>query len=93
MAGRTREELLQAYRALDETILLNQMVHDLRGPLTGIISATRLIDALLAEDTADIAKIAEVNGLVRDASDSLRAILDAVADYDREQRSGAELTG
>lgn len=88
MAVRTKEELLQTYQAAGEDALLDRIVHDMRGPLTGIISASRLIDTLLAEvsDAQDLAKIAEVNGLVRDASDALRTILDAVSDYDRERR-------
>lgn len=85
--GRTREELLKAYQALDETVFLDRIVHDLRGPLTGIISATMLIDVLLDEGAqVDTAKIAEVNGLTRAATETMRTILDAVADYDRERR-------
>ncbi|MGQ9887828.1 MAG: hypothetical protein ACUVSX_04990 [Aggregatilineales bacterium] len=88
MGGRTRQELLEAYQALSEDALLDRIVHDMRGPLTGIISASRLIDTLLAEaaDARDLEKIAEVNSLVRDASDTMRAILDAVSDYDRQRR-------
>lgn len=91
MAGRTKEKLLQTYQALDETVFLDHVVHDLRGPLTGIISATRLIDVLLTEDAqVDLAKIAEVNGLIHDASQTLRTILDTVAEYDRKRRGAAE---
>ncbi len=88
MGGRTRQELLQAYQAAGEDALLDRIVHDMRGPLTGIISASRLIDTLLAEadDARDLEKIAEVNSLVRDASDMMRTILDAVSDYDRQRR-------
>jgi signal transduction histidine kinase len=92
--GRTREELLKAYQVLDETVFLDRIVHDLRGPLTGIISATMLIDVLLAEDApVDTAKIAEVNGLTRAATDTMRTILDAISDYDREQRDRGHRSG
>lgn len=88
MAGRTKEELLQTYHETGEDALLDRIVHDMRGPLTGIISASRLIDTLLAEasDAHGLEKIAEVNNLVRDASEAMRTILDAVSDYDRERR-------
>ena len=90
MARRTKEKLLQTYQALDETVFLDHVVHDLRGPLTGIISATRLIDVLLTEDVqVDLVKIAEVNGLIYDASQTLRTILDTVAEYDRKRRGAA----
>ncbi len=91
MAGRTRENLLQTYKALDDTALLSSIVHDLRGPLTGIISAARLIDTLLSEDErVNLDQIAEINSLVHDAAQTLRTVLDAVADYDRERRAGVE---
>ncbi len=91
MAGRTRENLLQTYKALDDAALLSSIVHDLRGPLTGIISAARLIDTLLSEDErVNLDQIAEINSLVHDAAQTLRTVLDAVADYDRERRAGVE---
>lgn len=88
MAGRTKEELLRAYQAADEDTLLELIVHDISGPLTGIISASRLIDALLAEASSarDLEKIAEVNSLMREASEAMRTILSAITDYSRTRR-------
>lgn len=87
MAGRTRDELLRRYVATEREAFLSLLVHDLRGPLTGIISAARLIETLLKDgQPEDVAKIAEVNQLILEASGNLRTILEAASDYDRHNR-------
>ncbi|PJF41392.1 MAG: hypothetical protein CUN54_01640 [Phototrophicales bacterium] len=88
MAGKTKEELLEHYLNTDDAEFIGLLVHDVRGPLSDIISATKLINSSL--DDGDIVKVDDVHTLVKiilASSDKMRMILDTAIEYDRLKRS------
>lgn len=88
MSRNIRKARLAAYRKIEPDQFIGLLVHDVRGPLSGIISAARLMQTLLDEDeppTAD--QFRELSDIIIQATDDMRAVLDAAIDYDRSQHS------
>jgi signal transduction histidine kinase len=87
MPDRTPEELLTRFQNSNTDEFIPLLVHDLRGPLSGMISATRLINTLLADcDCADAAQLRELGQILHRTTSNMRAILDTAIEYDRIQR-------
>lgn len=84
MTGKSHQELLDLYLTSDEFV--GQVIHDVRGPLTGIISASRLISTLLHDEELDREQIDQVNDLIRQATEDMRVILEAAARADQARR-------
>ena len=87
MSRNIRKARLATYRQTDPDEFIGLLVHDVRGPLSGIISATRLMQTLLDEDeppTAD--QFRELSDIIIKATEDMRAVLDAAIDYDKSQR-------
>lgn len=85
MPSRAPDDLLKRY--LDSDALIQLIIHDVRGPLTGIISASKLLNALL-EDHEGIsdAQINEIARLIGQAADEMRVMLEAAATADKTRR-------
>jgi len=87
MSRNIRKARLATYRQTDPDEFIGLLVHDVRGPLSGIISATRLMQTLLDEDeppTAD--QFRELSDIIIKATEDMRAVLDPAIDYDKSQR-------
>lgn len=83
MPDRTRKEWQARFQDTPDKDLIRLLVHDLRGPLTGIISATRLLttDQVSAEQTRELGQI------LHRAARNMELILDVVLEHDRQQHS------
>lgn len=84
MSRNIRKARLAAYRQTTPDEFIGLLVHDVRGPLSGIISATRLMQTLLDEDeppTAD--QFRELTDIIIRATNDMRGVLDAAIDYDK----------
>jgi signal transduction histidine kinase len=84
MSAKSKDDLLAAYLKIEPERFLSLLVHDVRVPLTSVVSAARLIDALLVEDAAlDRAQVQEVLRMILDCTDDMRALLDVALQYER----------
>lgn len=86
MSKKTRDKLLNTYLNTSPDEFIGLLVHDVRGPLSGIISAAKLMDVLLAEDgELDGEQMAEIVKIIQKAANNMRVILDTAIEYDRLQ--------
>ncbi|MBZ0300024.1 MAG: hypothetical protein K8J31_09800 [Anaerolineae bacterium] len=83
MPDRTREEWQQRFQEAPDEELIRLLVHDLRGPLTGLISATRL----LSTEQTNAEQIRELGQILHRAAHNMELILEAVLEQDRSRRS------
>ena len=87
MVDRTPEELLTRFQNSADDEFIRLLVHDIRGPLSGMISATKLLNTLLSDcDCADADQLRELGQILQQTTDNMRAILDSAIEYDRIQR-------
>lgn len=84
MTAKSKDELLAHYLRTDPQRFIRLFVHDVRVPLTSVVSAAKLIDALLAEDEEiDRKQIQEVLHMILQCTDDMRGLLDVAVQYDR----------
>lgn len=84
MTSKSKDELLARFVQTDPERFISLFVHDVRVPLTSVISAAKLIDALMDEEgEIDRAQIQEVLGMIVSCTDDMRALLDVAIQYER----------
>jgi signal transduction histidine kinase len=84
MTSKSKDELLARYVQTNPERFISLLVHDVRVPLTSVVSAAKLIDALLDEDSEiDRAQIQEVLHMILQCTDDMRALLDVAVQYER----------
>ena len=86
MSDRALEDLLKQYRDTPDDEFLRLLVHDLRGPLSSMISASKLLITLLDDDTLDEAKLRQLGNILLKTTDNMRVVLEAAIAYDQLQR-------
>lgn len=86
MPDRTLEDLLKQYQETPDDDFLRLLVHDLRGPLSSMISASRLLITMLDDETLDKAELRHLAQIMLQTTENMRVVLDAAIDYDRIQR-------
>ena len=88
MTAKSKDDLLAHYLRTDPQRFISLLVHDVRVPLTSVISATKLIDALLDEDDEiDKAQVQEVLRMILQCTDDMRTLLDVAVQYERIQHT------
>jgi signal transduction histidine kinase len=88
MADKSSDDLLEEYLKTLPEKFIGKLVHDARGPLSGIISASKLMDMFLGQaEPLDADKVHELNKIILKCTENLRSILDAAVEYDRIQQS------
>lgn len=84
MTVKSKGDLLNRYLQVDPERFLSLLVHDVRVPLTSIVSAAKLIEALLNEDEQiDKVQIQEILTLILQSTDEMRDLLEVVVQYER----------
>lgn len=84
MTPKSKDDLLAHYLRTDPERFLSLLVHDVRVPLTSVVSAAKLIDALMTEDELiDKAQIQEVLRMILQCTDDMRTLLDVAVQYER----------
>ncbi len=87
MPKKTKKQIVQTYRNTSTEDFIGLLVHDVRGPLSGVISASKLMEVILSEDSAvDRKQMEELIKIIQQATVNMRTILDAAIEYDRIQR-------
>ncbi|MAS36191.1 MAG: hypothetical protein CL610_19455 [Anaerolineaceae bacterium] len=86
MHDQTPEERLERYQNTPDDEFVRLLVHDLRGPLSGVISAAKLINVLVGSDHPNAAQLRELGQILLRTGDNLRGILDTAIEHDRIQR-------
>jgi len=86
MPDRTLKDLLKQYQETPEDEFLLLLVHDLRGPLSSMISASKLLITLLDDDTLDETQLRHLGRIMLKSTDNMRVVLDAAIAYDRQKR-------
>lgn len=85
MPDRTLEDLLAQYQDTPDEEFVRLLVHDLRGPLSSMISA----NTLLENEELDHAQLRELGQILLKTTDNMRTVLDAALAHDRIQRDKA----
>lgn len=90
MSDPLKDDWLADYLKTAPDQFISSLVHDVRGPLSGIISASKLMEVILADmpelSQSDHAQLAELTRIIQKAAGNMRGILDAAVEYDRIQR-------
>ncbi len=87
MVDRTPAELLTRFQNSDEEDFIRLLVHDIRGPLSGMISASKLLNTLLADNhDHESDQLRKPGRILQQTADNMRTILDSTIEYDRIQR-------
>ena len=86
MPDRTLEDLLKQYNDMPDDEFLRLLVHDLRGPLSSMISASKLLTTLLDDETLDEAQLRQLGNILLKTTDNMRVVLEAAIAYDQVQR-------
>ena len=89
MPDRTLKDLLAQYQDTSDDEFLRLLVHDLRGPLSSMISASTLLNTLLEGEDLDRAQLRELGQILLKTTDNMRTVLDAALAHDRIQRGEA----
>lgn len=89
MPDRTPKEQLERFQNAPDDQFVRLLVHDLRSPLSGMLSAVSLLNSMLAKnDPTDAERLREVGQLLRRTTENMRQILDTALLHD--QNRGAE---
>lgn len=86
MTDKSKEKLLAEYLEQDPAEFIPLLVHDLRGPLTGILSASKLLKVFLAEPVNNPEQVLELADILIRSTDNMRTVLDVAITYDKIQR-------
>lgn len=87
MPKKTKKQLVQTYCNTDSADFIGLLVHDVRGPLSGVISASKLMEVILREDgEVNREQLEELIRIIQQATGNMRTILDAAIEYDRIQQ-------
>ena len=87
MPKKTKKQLVQTYRNTASADFIGLLVHDVRGPLSGVISASKLMEVILREDgEVNREQLEELIRIIQQATGNMRTILDAAIEYDRIQQ-------
>ena len=87
MPKKTKKQFVQTYRNTSAEDFIGLLVHDVRGPLSGVISASKLMEVILREDgEVNREQLEELIKIIQQATGNMRTIMDAAIEYDRIQR-------
>ncbi|MBZ0287927.1 MAG: hypothetical protein K8I30_09960 [Anaerolineae bacterium] len=90
MTTKSKDELLSRYLETHPDRFMSLLVHDVRVPLSNIVSGAKLIQMLLDEDeTIDKAQILELVTIITNSAESVRDLLEVAVQYDRAHRSSS----
>jgi nitrogen-specific signal transduction histidine kinase len=91
MPGKSKDELLALYLSTPPERFIGLLVHDVRNPLSSVISAAKLMDVFLNEsEPVNPDDLHELIRIIVKATDDMRLLLDIAVEYDRIQHSGIE---
>jgi signal transduction histidine kinase len=84
MPRKSKKQLLQTYQDIPQEEFIGLLVHDVRGPLSSIISASKLMEVLLSEpDEIEYDQLQELVKIIQKATGNIRHVLEAAIEYDR----------
>ncbi|MBZ0293610.1 MAG: hypothetical protein K8L99_13665 [Anaerolineae bacterium] len=87
MSDKTKEDLLATYLKAPPDEFIGNLVHDVRGPLSGVISAAKLIEVILEDvEINDREQLIELVEIIQRAAGNMRNVLEIAVEYDRIQR-------
>ncbi len=88
MPDRTPKEQLERFQNAPDDQFVRLLVHDLRSPLSGMLSAVSLLNSMLAKnDPTDAERLREVGQLLRRTTENMRQILDTALLHDQNRRA------
>ena len=92
MPDPTPEELLERFRNIPDDEFVRMLVHDLRGPLSGMVMGVKLLNVLMNSDNPkDKERFQNLSEILLHATDKMTLILDTAVEHDRARRN--ELNG
>jgi nitrogen-specific signal transduction histidine kinase len=89
MPSKSKAELLSLYLNTPPEEFIGLLVHDVRNPLSSVISAAKLMNVFLNE--SEPVNRDDLYGLIKiilRATDDIRLLLDVAVEYDNIQHSG-----
>jgi nitrogen-specific signal transduction histidine kinase len=88
MPDPTPEELLERFRNTPDEEFVRILVHDLRGPLSGMVMAVKLLNVLMNSDNPkDKERLQNLSEILLHATDKMTLILDTAVEHDRSRRN------
>ena len=89
MPSKSRDELLALYLNTPPEEFIGLLVHDVRNPLSSVISAAKLMSVFLNEsEPANPDDLQELIKIILKATDDMRVLLDVAVEYDNIQHGG-----
>lgn len=90
MSDKDKDDLLAAYLKAAPDEFIGNLVHDVRGPLSGVISAAKLMEVILEDiEGDDRDQLIELIEIIQRAAGNIRHVLEIAVEYDRIQRKGS----
>jgi signal transduction histidine kinase len=87
MPDPTPEELLERFGKIPDDEFVQMLVHDLRGPLSGMVMAVRLLNILIESDNPkDKERIQNLSDILLHATHKMGLLLDIAVEHDRSRR-------
>jgi nitrogen-specific signal transduction histidine kinase len=89
MPSKSKDELLAVYLNTAPEKFIGLLVHDVRNPLSSVISAAKLMNVFLDEsEPVNPDELRELIGIILKATDDIRLLLDVAVEYDNIQHTG-----
>ncbi len=89
MPSKSKDELLALYLNTPPEKFIGLLVHDVRNPLSSVISAAKLMSLFLSEpEPVKPDDLHELISIIAKATDDMRLLLDVAVEYDNIQHSG-----
>jgi nitrogen-specific signal transduction histidine kinase len=90
MPSKSKDDLLALYLNTAPEKFIGLLVHDVRNPLSSVISAAKLMNVFLNEsDPANPDDLHELIKIILKATDDMRLLLDVAVEYDNIQHGTA----
>lgn len=89
MPSKSKDELLAVYLNTPPEKFIGLLVHDVRNPLSSVISAAKLMNVFLNEsEPVNPDDLHELIRIIAKATDDIRLLLDVAVEYDNIQHGG-----
>ena len=88
MPDPTPEELFERFGKIPDDEFVRMLVHDLRGPLSGMVMAVKLLHVLMNSDNPkDKERLQNLSEILLHATEKMTLILDTAVEHDRNRRN------
>jgi len=89
MPSKSKDELMALYLNTPQEKFIGLLVHDVRNPLSSVISAAKLMSVFLNEtEPTNPDDLHELIKIIIRATDDIRLLLDVALEYDNIQHGG-----